>query len=58
MNSLPIEIALIGSVLAVTITAGYFPFKNTEGNTAQQSEKVLIGFLGVFMLMGGAVKFF
>lgn len=58
MSSHSTEPLLIGSVVALTVTAGYFLLRNAEGSVYQKSEKILTGFLGAFMFMGGSVKFF
>jgi len=58
MNSHSTEPFLIGLVVVITATVGYFLLRNTGNNAAQKSQKIITGFLGAFLLMGGTVKFF
>ena len=54
MNSHSTEPYLIGFVLVLT-AVGYVLLRNTGKNAEQKTEKILTGFLGVFLLMGGRI---
>ncbi|SCA56533.1 putative membrane protein [Candidatus Terasakiella magnetica] len=57
MGSHANEYILIGILLLIT-AAGYLLVRRTKGTGTQKAEKILTGFLGGFILMGGSVKFF
>ena len=49
---------LIAAVVTLTAVAGYFLLRKSGNTVGQMSEKIITGFLGAFLLMGGSVKFF
>lgn len=57
MNTHTTELILIGSVLVLT-AVGYLFLRNTRNSVIRKTEKIITGFLGAFLLMGGTVKFF
>ena len=57
MSQLYKELFLISIVVVLTVAA-YFKLRNHHTNTAQTSEKIVTGFLGSFLILGGTAKFF
>ncbi|MDO6685200.1 MULTISPECIES: hypothetical protein [unclassified Agarivorans] len=51
------ELLFISAVLVLTVL-GFSQLRGARLTGAEKSEKVLTGFLGGFLLMGGTVKFF
>jgi len=58
MDTHSAEPFLIGFFVLLTAAAGYFLLRNIGTNATQESGRMITGFLGVFLLMGGAAKFF